>query len=319
MLTYYNRVSHEIRNPLSAILISADSIEKSLSQSKYKDHGFAEDTQSNLEATNVIQHCVQHQRRIVDDILSISKMDSNLLSISPVKARPLSVAQEAMNMLSAEARSVDVTIELQIEASYHKLNIDYVMLDPNRLTQVIINLLTNAIKFTKDRPSRKVTVTIGASLQRPDDASHNVTAIRAKPKQASELVLGDEWGAGTVVYIHFGVLDTGRGLNKGEMKILFQRFSQASARTHIEYGGSGLGLFISRELVEKQGGEIGVSSTEGVGSKFAFYITTRMVIEKERANSDSRTLKQPLLNSRSSSSRSHILKTIKSSSWKTTS
>lgn len=84
-----------------------------------------------------------------------------------------------------------------------------------------------------------------------------------------------EWGDGEVVYIHFAVQDTGKGLTEAEKKLLFQRFSQASPRTHITYGGSGLGLFISRELVELQGGEIGVSSESGKGSTFAFYVKAR--------------------------------------------
>jgi CheY-like chemotaxis protein len=73
----------------------------------------------------------------------------------------------------------------------------------------------------------------------------------------------------------FAVQDTGKGLTDDEKKLLFMRFSQASPKTHVMYGGSGLGLFISRELVELQGGEIGVSSQAGKGSTFAFYVRAR--------------------------------------------
>jgi len=73
----------------------------------------------------------------------------------------------------------------------------------------------------------------------------------------------------------FAVTDTGRGLTDSEKDILFRRFSQASPRTHVQYGGSGLGLYISRELTEKQGGQIGVSSVAGSGSTFAFYIKSK--------------------------------------------
>jgi signal transduction histidine kinase len=78
--------------------------------------------------------------------------------------------------------------------------------------------------------------------------------------------LAPDWGTGQQVYLYFSVKDTGRGLSEDEKTRLFHRFSQASPRTHVQYGGSGLGLFISRELTELQGGEIGVASTEGAGS-----------------------------------------------------
>jgi CheY-like chemotaxis protein len=71
------------------------------------------------------------------------------------------------------------------------------------------------------------------------------------------------------------VKDSGCGLTPEEKKKLFNRFAQASPRTHVEYGGSGLGLFISRQLAELQGGEIGVASESGVGSTFAFYVKAR--------------------------------------------
>jgi len=71
------------------------------------------------------------------------------------------------------------------------------------------------------------------------------------------------------------VQDSGCGLTPEEKKKLFNRFSQASPRTHVQYGGSGLGLFISRQLTELQGGEIGVASESGVGSTFAFYVKAR--------------------------------------------
>jgi CheY-like chemotaxis protein len=84
-----------------------------------------------------------------------------------------------------------------------------------------------------------------------------------------------DWEKGEVVYVVFSVEDTGRGLSDAEHKLLFARFSQASPRTHIDYGGSGLGLFISRSLSEMHGGAIGFASTPGVGSTFSFYVKSR--------------------------------------------
>jgi hypothetical protein len=71
------------------------------------------------------------------------------------------------------------------------------------------------------------------------------------------------------------VQDTGRGLSDADQKLLFTRFSQASPRTHIDYGGSGLGLFISRRLTQMHGGAIGFFSKAGLGSTFSFYVKSR--------------------------------------------
>jgi CheY-like chemotaxis protein len=72
--------------------------------------------------------------------------------------------------------------------------------------------------------------------------------------------------------------------DENEISLLFRRFSQASPRTHVQYGGSGLGLFISRELTELQGGQVGVASKAGVGSTFAFYIRARRCAPPEDPN-----------------------------------
>jgi CheY-like chemotaxis protein len=72
--------------------------------------------------------------------------------------------------------------------------------------------------------------------------------------------------------------------DENEMTLLFRRFSQASPRTHVQYGGSGLGLFISRELTELQGGQVGVASKAGVGSTFAFYVRARRCAPPEDPN-----------------------------------
>lgn len=76
--------------------------------------------------------------------------------------------------------------------------------------------------------------------------------------------------------------DTGTGLTTEEISKLFKRFSQASIKTHTKYGGSGLGLWVSRELVEMSSGEIGVASESGVGSTFAFYILCKKTTSPER-------------------------------------
>lgn len=148
---------------------------------------------------------------------------------------------------------------------------------------MLINLTTNAIKFTTTETSRTIKVILSASKHPPSvGKSPRVMFFPSRSKRV-EQTLGPDWGDGQEIFLEFAVQDTGRGLNAEEMKLLFQRFSQASPRTHVQYGGSGLGLFISRELTELQGGEIGVSSEAGKGSMFAFYVKCRKTEEPKDA------------------------------------
>ncbi|KAL8972041.1 MAG: hypothetical protein Q9183_000758 [Haloplaca sp. 2 TL-2023] len=273
--------SHEMRNPLSAILQCADEISSTLTGYRSGDASATSSSldallDSNIDAAQTIALCAQHQKRIVDDILTLSKLDSALLLVTPCDVMPVSVVKRALKMFEGEVQTARIKLDLQIDKSLKQLDVQWVKIDPSRLLQVLINLTTNAIKFTTTQAKRIITVTLGASLQRPsqqsDFAQVSYIPSRAKRKDLTESA---DWGDGEKVYLYFAVRDTGRGLSEDETKLLFHRFSQASPRTHVQYGGSGLGLFISRELVELQGGQIGVSSRSGEGSTFAFYITSR--------------------------------------------
>ena len=135
--------------------------------------------------------------------------------------------------------------------------------------------MTNAIKFTADGTGkREITVHIGASIGRPDVQTPGFEYVPMR-NPAVNVAFGEDWGTGEIVHIRFKVEDTGCGLRPEEKQVLFERFSQASPRTHAVYGGSGLGLFISRQLAELHGGQIGVASKAGVGSTFGFFIKAR--------------------------------------------
>ena len=269
--------SHEMRNPLSAILQCADEITTSLTD--YQTHNPSADQlisglmDNSIDAAQTISLCAQHQKRIVDDILTLSKLDSALLLVTPCDVQPVTVVQRALKMFDGEVQTAGIKLDFKVDNSLRQLNVNWVKLDPSRLLQVLINLTTNAIKFTTTQSKRIITVTLGASAQRPskEPGANHVSYFPTRSKQ-KDLATDDDWGSGEKVFIHFAVQDTGRGLSEAETKLLFLRFSQASPRTHVQYGGSGLGLFISRELVELQGGEIGVSSKAGEGSTFAFYV-----------------------------------------------
>lgn len=180
-------------------------------------------------------------------------------------------------MYEAELERADIEASIEVDKSYDDLNIDWVMLDPSRLLQVIINLLTNAIKFTRDSETRRITVFLSAFKTPPTGADHGLEYIeqRQTVNKTTSLPTAPEWGPGEEVYLEFAVTDTGKGLSEDELKLLFHRFAQASPKTYKQYGGSGLGLFISRELTELQGGKIGAIGKAGEGCTFAFYVKAR--------------------------------------------
>ncbi|KAI1827797.1 histidine kinase [Xylaria intraflava] len=272
--------SHEMRNPLSAILQCADEIAATLTYNFPKDDSEKSENlklaiAGCLEAANTISLCASHQKRIVDDVLTLSKLDSQLLLVTPVDVQPLAVVQRVLKMFEGELNTNGIEMTLQVKNRYIDRGIDWVKLDPSRLLQVLINLMTNAIKFTQTLPKRSIVVTLDISTDISEIADPEITYFPTDRSDESDLRDHPDWGDGEKINLHFTVRDTGRGLDDHERKLLFQRFSQASPRTHVQYGGSGLGLFISRTLTELQGGQIGVASQKGVGSTFSFYVKSR--------------------------------------------
>jgi PAS domain S-box-containing protein len=272
--------SHEMRNPLSAILICSDDIRDTLSRHKFGDDD-QEVVAECIEAANNIALCVQHQKSIVDDILTISKLDSNLLLITPISAQPLEVVQRAMSMFKPEVQAKDIQLEFCPHKSLEDLDIDWVLLDPGRLLQITVNLITNAIKFTATAPKRSISVHVKASSHKPKPSMKGFQFVPKRIKPLN-LTAGDDWGLGELLYLRVDVEDTGCGLTPDEKALLFERFAQASPRTHAHYGGSGLGLFISRQLAELHGGQIGVASEAGTGSTFGFFIQCKKMIPRAR-------------------------------------
>lgn len=268
--------SHEMRNPLSAILQCADDITLTLSEYYRKNKGppSKEAVDSCIEAAQTITLCVQHQKAIVDDILTISKLDSNLLVVTPIPTQPHAILQRAVKMFDAELQAKDIQIIFEPHPSYQQLAVNWVTMDPSRVLQILINLMTNAIKFTAPSHKRVITVIVAASLSPPVDT--DIPGFQYVPTHSSNTPppAADD-SDGEIIYIRFRVQDTGCGLTPEEKQRLFQRFKQASPRTHAQYGGSGLGLFISKRLAELHGGQIGVASQAGVGSLFGFFVQAR--------------------------------------------
>ena len=196
-----------------------------------------------------------------EDLQKVSKLESGMLQVTPVDCEPVTIVKQIYQIFDAELQSKKIEMSIMQDSSYQDLDIEWVRADPSRISQILINLLSNAIKFLDNRPVRKITLALAASLTppKPDATPLHSREVEVDPRSQH-------------LYLSFSISDTGPGLKQGEMAALFQRFSQATPRTHVTYGGSGLGLFISKRLVELQGGRIYVDSVEGKGSTFSFYI-----------------------------------------------
>ncbi|KAF1998942.1 hypothetical protein P154DRAFT_602525 [Amniculicola lignicola CBS 123094] len=286
---FIDMTSHELRNPLSAVVQCADSVLATLHQltlrsANSKLQSVSGEIDSCIDALQTIVTCSLHQKHVIDDVLTLSKFDSNLIYITPMRVQPATVVSEALKLFKVECNQLEISLKFVADDSLR--DFEWVMLDPSRLIQILINLVTNAIKFTKLSAVRTITVTLGGSwTERPpaldsihftasDKSFHPASRLSMKPS-AGALVDNPEWGSGPTGFIWIQVSDTGCGMTREEQNRLFSRFQQATQRTYVKYGGSGLGLFISKSLAALQGGSIGVNSFPNVGSTFAFYVQTR--------------------------------------------
>ncbi|GAM87644.1 hypothetical protein ANO11243_056710 [Dothideomycetidae sp. 11243] len=273
--------SHEIRNPLGAVIHCADSVLDVLQQLSvlvtHKDV-----IQSGLDAVQTIITCCIHQQRIIEDTLTMSKLDSKLLTILPTMVDPLAVLEDIQKMFFEDTKKAGIDLRIERQESLSTVLRDrQLMLDKGRLMQVLINLVTNAIKFTgQEMGRRRIIVSMGAASKRPTEQELNVEFCASTTVRDYEAP-NEHSGPDDSLYLSLSVTDTGCGMDRDQLSTIFSRFSQGSPRTYSKYGGSGLGLFISRELTELQGGEIGVSSTPGAGACFAFFVKARVAGVRE--------------------------------------
>lgn len=255
---FIDMTSHEMRNPLSAILHCTDAIiasllrvqefhERPLPPTPGQTNGTLQEIQDavngergeeerrllrdSIENAETIVTCAQHQKRIVDDILTMSKLDSKLLAVTPCTINPVEIVLDAVKMFEVEARRVDIALTSTVHQSYHDLNKQFLDLDPSRVKQILINLLTNALKFTKTGKTRNVTIALKGSKTRP---GRELTLVDFLPRYCA---VTDEYeqpalkGRSDPLYLLFEVADTGQGLTDKEMSTLFHKFVQASAKT----------------------------------------------------------------------------------------
>ena len=181
-----------------------------------------------------IQLSGRHLLGLINDILDFSKIEAGKLEIENIDFDLESVLENVTNLIGEKCESKGLELIFEIDSSLTNRLIG----DPLRLGQILINYANNAVKFT--------------------DAGEVMISIKLLSTAANS------------AHIRFEVRDTGVGLTPEQQQRLFQSFQQADTSTSRKYGGTGLGLALSKKLAELMGGEVGVSSQVNVGSTFWF-------------------------------------------------
>jgi len=229
--SFLANISHEIRTPLNGILGFADILLEQDIPKNEKEH-----------YSNVIHNLSGQLLSIVNDILEISKIETNQIKLSYSQVNINQILNKLYTNFKEIAGRKNLAMELNSELSENQAT---VYGDDLRLVQVLTHLLNNAVKFTYSG-----SISFGCSLR--DDM------------------------------LHFFVRDTGIGILPENRGVIFERFRQAEDSLTRKFGGSGLGLSISKALIEMMGGEIYVDSETGAGSTFYFTIPYKIVPKNQK-------------------------------------
>ncbi len=234
-------MSHELRTPLNSLLILAkllgDNVDGNL-------------TGKQIEFANTIHNAGAELLGLINDILDLSKVEAGKMDVHVAE---VSVSEE----LGALERSFAPVAEekgVTFELDFAESALPTIVTDPQRLQQVLKNLLSNAFKFTEK----------------------GGVVLRVAQAPAGRQFGGDTL-ANAAHVVGFSVEDTGVGIAPDKLRLIFEAFQQSDGTTSRRYGGTGLGLSISREIARLLGGEIHVESKPGVGSTFTLYLPDRYV------------------------------------------
>jgi signal transduction histidine kinase/ActR/RegA family two-component response regulator len=244
---FFSQMSHEIRTPMNAIIGYSELLEQS---------HLTEDQMENLSQ---ISESGKFLLQLINEILDFSKIESGELILEESPFNLKNTAESIIDLLRYKTSVLNVLLKLEIDPELS----DFFVGDSHRIKQIIMNLTSNALKFTQQGE-----------------------VIVSLKKSNSDLNI--EW-------VEISVTDTGIGIPTSEIDRIFNDFTQADSSTTRLYGGTGLGLTISKKIVEVMGGEIGVTSTLGQGSTFWFklplIITSNVVTSEVSLNYDKDKIK----------------------------
>ncbi len=232
-------ISHELRTPMNGVIgMNALLLDTTLS-----------DTQRYY--AELVQSSANSLMSIIRDVLDFAKIEAGRLDLDPRAFSPMTVLRDVIALMEHRARQKGLELTSGIGADVPRR----LWGDPDRLRQILNNLIGNAVKFTE---TGSVTVRVEKVAGQPDLRGTDTEKGTGERK--------------TAVCLRFSVADTGVGIPADKQDRLFQRFSQVDVSLTRKYGGVGLGLAISRQLVELMDGKIGVTSSEGNGATFWFSV-----------------------------------------------
>jgi CheY-like chemotaxis protein/CHASE3 domain sensor protein len=231
-------MSHELRTPLNSILILARIL---------KENKPINLTDDQIKYAGVIHNAGSDLLNLINDILDLSKIESGKVELTIEAVRPAEVSRNMESLFSEIAAGKQINFTSSIDPELPLMFLS----DSSRVEQILKNLLSNAFKFTPENGHIKLEFTKGKSHQ---------IYYAANLRNNTTEVIG------------ISVTDSGIGIPEEKQRLIFEAFQQADGSTNRKYGGTGLGLSISKELASLLGGEIQLSSSPGVGSKFTLFV-----------------------------------------------
>ncbi len=249
-------MSHEIRTPMTAILGFAENLlEPEISDS------------DRLNAIHTIRRNGEHLLQIINDILDISKIEGGKLEVEHIPCSPVELVAGVRSLTQIQANVKNLRLDIEYLGSIPET----IESDPTRLKQILVNLISNAIKFTETGSVRLVTRLVGAETADGAEPPTDPGPVGPDPV-AQDAGLTQ---AGFVEpHLQFDVIDSGIGMTPEQAGKLFQPFTQADVSTTRKFGGTGLGLTISKRLAGMLGGDITIDSKPGEGSTFRLTVST---------------------------------------------
>lgn len=238
--TFLANMSHELRTPLNAIL----GYTQILKQNRHHERGL-----------EIVEQSGAHLLALINDILDIARIEAGHIELQPTPVHLPALISQTGNTMQVHATAKGIALHAHVGEGVPP----YVLADARRLRQVILNLISNAVKFTEQG---SVTVIVEVS----DQLS---VASNQSPLEAEDRRLETEHTA--ACHLHFAVQDTGIGIAPEEIERIFQPFQQGQVGRDRP-DGTGLGLAISQRLVEQMGGRFTVESHVGEGTTFGFHL-----------------------------------------------